>query len=142
MNRCTVCTFTEEHGHYPSGTHSHCDGCHRSWRGHSECHCTSCHRHFGGETAFDAHRVDGICRDPAMLKTRTTNKPRFKVIERLDGVVWVAVRSGPNRYVTDDRERRRASEERRRAASATLTRSAHRSVATYVHGKRRARARG
>ena len=28
------------------------------------CHCATCHETFGGETAFDSHRVAGECQPP------------------------------------------------------------------------------
>lgn len=85
---CDICAFVKVHDHYPSDGKSHCDRCHRSWRGHAESHCVECCRHFGGDTAFLAHRVGGICRDPSILK-RKDKTPRFKPIMRKDGVVWV-----------------------------------------------------
>lgn len=88
--QCGVCAYADEHGSYPSGVHSHCDDCHRNWRGHSECHCVECHRHFGGEVAFDAHRINDVCRDPASI--RRNGKPLFRPVERIDGFVWVQVR--------------------------------------------------
>lgn len=31
----------------------------------AQAHCPTCHRTFGGVTGFDAHRINGECRDPA-----------------------------------------------------------------------------
>lgn len=84
---CKVCEFTETHGYSPGKTF-HCDDCHRSWTGHAEAHCTQCCRHFSGDSAFQAHRVEGECRDPSLLKDRS-GKPRFKPVMRKDGFVWV-----------------------------------------------------
>lgn len=40
-----------------------------------------------------AHRVGGICRDPSLLK-RKDQTPRFKLIMRKDGAVWVIAQEG------------------------------------------------
>lgn len=42
-----------------------CNNCGRSWGGLAECHCTVCCNHFTGETAFDKHRKNGKCVEPA-----------------------------------------------------------------------------
>lgn len=86
--RCETCSHIEAHGVTPTEA-NHCRQCHRSWEGHAECHCAECHRHFGGDVAFLVHRADGICRDPAQLKTKD-HRPRFRMIERKhSGTVWV-----------------------------------------------------
>jgi hypothetical protein len=81
--RCETCAALDAGGILET---NHCRDCHRSWRGHAEAHCAVCHRHFGGDVAFLAHRADGICRDPAQLKTKPSDgslgKPRFRLIER------------------------------------------------------------
>lgn len=89
---CGTCVTVEKLGYNPSNK-SHCEKCHRSWRGLAEGHCDNCCRHFGGDTAFQAHIADGICRDPSVLKTKG-GKPRFRPIERIDGIVWVKAESG------------------------------------------------
>ena len=33
----------------------------------AQAHCPTCHRHFGGVTAFDDHRSNGICIDPGSI---------------------------------------------------------------------------
>lgn len=80
--RCDIC----ELDYWPNFTH--CRDCHRTWHGHAECHCGQCCRSFGGDIAFLAHRADGVCRDPSGLKTKD-GQPRFRIIERKDGYVWV-----------------------------------------------------
>jgi hypothetical protein len=82
-----TCDFASANGHFP-GKVVHCDECHRSWTGLAECHCSDCHRHFSGDSAFQAHREHGECRDPSILKDKN-DKPRFKPIQRKDGFVWV-----------------------------------------------------
>jgi hypothetical protein len=85
---CEVCRDIEAKGYSDI---AHCggpNGCHRTWGGHAEAHCAVCHRQFGGDVAFMAHQADGICRDPAQLKTRT-GRPRFRIVERKHGVVWI-----------------------------------------------------
>ena len=98
--KCDICEIAEEHGYYKGfgSRMSHCDKCHRSWTGRSENHCTGCCRHFGGEVAFNAHQThdkegNTICSDPTTAK-RGDEKPRFRPIERVDGIVWVQAKSG------------------------------------------------
>jgi hypothetical protein len=84
---CEICDFAEIHGHFPD-RRSHCEGCHTSWGGHAECHCGECHRHFSGDSAFQAHRVNGECRDPSLLIDKHGD-PRFRPAMKSGRVVWV-----------------------------------------------------
>ena len=43
-----------------------CGGC-GGWTGLSTCHCSACHRTFTGITAFDVHRQNYRCLDPATI---------------------------------------------------------------------------
>lgn len=58
----------------PAITH----GCGAQWRGLGRAHCAGCHRTFSADSAFDAHRRDGECVDPATAIT-TKGKPRFQL---------------------------------------------------------------
>lgn len=88
---CEICDYADVHGSWPP-THrgTHCadtregraqvllEGCHRSWSSRSQSHCPYCHRHFGSNTAGDAHRVRGECRDPEGFdRWDTPNGPIF-----------------------------------------------------------------
>jgi hypothetical protein len=42
-----------------------CSGCDKEWSGHRRCHCTGCHENFSSVSAFDKHRKDFACRQPA-----------------------------------------------------------------------------
>lgn len=44
-----------------------CGRCPGWWQGERTSHCGTCHRTFSGVTAFDAHRRNGGCVDPATL---------------------------------------------------------------------------
>ena len=53
-------------------------------------HCAGrqCHRTFANEAAFDAHRNEGVCCDPASLLNRD-GKPRFETVTDSAGCeVW------------------------------------------------------
>lgn len=56
-----------------------CSGCTAKWSGVTRAHCSGCHRTFTGVSAFDRHREDGACLDPASLG----------MVER-DGGLWGA----------------------------------------------------
>ena len=43
----------------------YCSGCDATWTGISRAHCAACHRTFTGVTAFDIHRLDYKCHEPA-----------------------------------------------------------------------------
>jgi hypothetical protein len=62
------------------------------------CHCAAegCHRTFGSETGFNDHRSDGVCHDPARLRTR-----RYELLTRGGWTRWVKV------LTEQDRERMR-----------------------------------
>lgn len=82
---CSTCDYAREHGSWPidhRGTHCGLDprgnDCHRSWTGVAQSHCSECHRHFGSDSAGDAHRAKGPCRDPEGF-------PRY---ETLAGTIW------------------------------------------------------
>jgi hypothetical protein len=85
---CAICTYSEAHGHVPTGVVWHCDHCHVTGHGTSELHCVVCHRTFGSETVFTAHQTDRGCRDPFDLKKKDGTR-RFRVIERSGKLVWV-----------------------------------------------------
>ena len=73
MNNCATCVEAEKSGHLDF---FHCETCHVSFAGHAECHCADCCRTFSGDSAFQAHRQNGECRDPSLLKDGN-RKPRF-----------------------------------------------------------------
>jgi hypothetical protein len=130
---CATCATTERLGYNPSNK-SHCEKCHRSWRGHAEGHCDACCRHFGGDTAFQAHIADGVCRDPSVLKTRA-GKPRFRPIERVDGIVWVKAESAygdGNRLASKKVPKRSGSRGGSKRSVACVTRNEWRIGATIV----------
>lgn len=105
MTHCGICAFAEEHG-YTEGNDAHCRICHRSWGGLAEAHCGKCHRQFGGMTAFDAHMRGDVCRDPAGVKV-TSGAPRFRVVMRKHGAVWVQA-SDESGFTRRSRPRRTA----------------------------------
>ena len=64
-----------------------CGGYSRVWSGLTECHCSECHEHFSNEAAFNAHRRDFQCADPAGLRCKDGNA-LLGVTVRRDGPVW------------------------------------------------------
>lgn len=51
-------------------------------------HCAGCHETFGGERAFEMHRHNFACIDPAMIRTKA-GEPRLELKSRRDGQqVW------------------------------------------------------
>ena len=48
--------------------------CGARWIRPGACHCAGCHETFTGISAFDAHRRDGKCHDPATL-TNSKGRP-------------------------------------------------------------------
>lgn len=67
-------------------------GCGARWdqgRGSSIGHCAGeCHRTFASEAAFEAHRKDGHCLDPATLLNKD-GTPRFETkTDRVGCEVW------------------------------------------------------
>ena len=46
-----------------------CGRCDARWTGQGTCHCAGCHRTFTGVTAFDTHRKNFACVDPATIPT-------------------------------------------------------------------------
>jgi len=50
------------HASIPAYTCGHCPA---RWSGLSFAHCGACHRTFSSVTGFDAHRLRGVCVDPA-----------------------------------------------------------------------------
>lgn len=52
----------------PAGILPHIHGkCGKRWGGFNTCHCGGCHETFTGITAFDAHRVGGVCSWPVKV---------------------------------------------------------------------------
>ena len=91
MKHCEVCAFNAQHGYIPSRVVWHCHACCTTGGGLAEVHCgglSGCHRTFGGMTAFDAHKRGEVCRDPSALKD-VSGAPRFQVVMRKHGAVWV-----------------------------------------------------
>ena len=68
-------------------TQALCPRCGRRWSGLAQCHCPTCHRHFGDVKAFDRHRRDDACLDPATVKRRD-GQPAFEQTIRPSGPVW------------------------------------------------------
>lgn len=64
-----------------------CSGCANTWTGLLSCHCGACHVTFTGITAFDAHRVGGVCNDPASLLTKT-GEPRLIEVTKTHWSGW------------------------------------------------------
>lgn len=92
--RCETCAYTQVHNHLPRGVSVHCEKCHDSLTGLSECHCGLCCRSFGGDVAFALHRgPGGECRDLHHL-TRRGGENRFKLEKRSGASVWVQKRAG------------------------------------------------
>jgi hypothetical protein len=42
-----------------------CQTCGKDWTGFKRCHCATCHLNFTSLSAFDKHRKDFKCLDPA-----------------------------------------------------------------------------
>ncbi|EME18470.1 FDXHR family putative zinc-binding protein [Rhodococcus triatomae] len=51
-----------------------CNGCDATWTALGACHCTGCHETFTGLTAFEKHRRDGHCHDPASVGLVPANR--------------------------------------------------------------------
>jgi hypothetical protein len=51
----------------PATLPHHDTRCGARWSGYSTSHCRGCHRTFTAVGPFDAHRVKGVCKDPAEL---------------------------------------------------------------------------
>lgn len=51
----------------PPAERVRCVGCGHRWTGADKAHCPECHWSFADVRAFDAHRFDGGCCDPASL---------------------------------------------------------------------------
>lgn len=66
---------------------SSCNGCDRRWNGTAEAHCAECHRQFSSVHAFDKHRRDYTCHDPAHLRRKDGN-PLLDLGARRDGPIW------------------------------------------------------
>ena len=68
-------------------TDARCTHCGRRWSGLAQCHCPTCHRHFGDVNAFDRHRRNDACLNPADVRRRD-GWPAFVAVDRPSGVVW------------------------------------------------------
>lgn len=71
-----------------------CTRCGHHWNGMAECHCPTCHRHFGNIHAFDRHRRNDTCLDPATVE-RKHGGPAFERRERASGPVWLQWHATP-----------------------------------------------
>lgn len=58
-----------------------CGGCDSRWTGLIAAHCARCHLSFTSVSAFDTHRRDGKCLDPATTFTRN-GEPAFVPADR------------------------------------------------------------
>jgi hypothetical protein len=88
---CQICMYAVEHGSWPPDHKgSHCPGCGRSWQAKRQSHCTECHAHFAGDSAGDAHRVNGHCltSDEMLQKRSKSGKVLFRVELSKDGEIW------------------------------------------------------
>ncbi|WP_442410520.1 FDXHR family putative zinc-binding protein [Mycobacterium sp.] len=55
-----------------------CVRCDTRWTGLNTCHCGKCHRTFTGISAFDEHRRNSVCLDPATLpRLALVTKPHW-----------------------------------------------------------------
>lgn len=73
--------------------HTHCNKCHRSWRGTKQAHCTVCHEHFSSAEAASKHWVNDRHVHPSDVKGRDGG-PRFCLSEEEQefGSVWTLCR--------------------------------------------------
>lgn len=98
---CNVCAFAEEHGYTPDDL-AHCDGCHRSWKGHAVAHCSECHATFTSDTGFDLHLKGDGCKDPATAR-RKNGFALYRLVERFGGPTWaLAPVLVSNHFATQD----------------------------------------
>jgi hypothetical protein len=44
-------------------------------------HCAGCDRHFHGLGAFDAHRVDGACKEPSRVKVTKRDNTKVQALQ-------------------------------------------------------------
>lgn len=97
--RCRPCVHSALFGWwgYPLlrdlNAHTHCAGCHRSWRGVKEAHCTVCHEQFASNEAAAKHWVNDRHVDPSKVKG-VNGKPRFCISDQESefGTVWTLCR--------------------------------------------------
>lgn len=80
-----------------------CSGCPATWSGVNVCHCSGagCHETFSGLTWYDAHRVNGKCKDPAKLKVRSGVHKGEPLLMLGKSGKWVGAGSAPEYWSSD-----------------------------------------
>jgi hypothetical protein len=74
--------------------------CGRRWDGLAEAHCGAegCHQHFASLSAFEAHRRNGRCIEPALLRVGKGLREGEPVLESREsprGVIWHSAKADP-----------------------------------------------
>lgn len=73
--------------------------CGQWWTGTQTSHCGGCHRNFAGLTAFERHRRDFACLDPATA-LNPRGKPLFEAVDKPYGLLWRLCSSGTNPWAS------------------------------------------